>query len=369
MRNVLINTINAKSGGQMTYLMNLLSEAASLGDYRFTFLINMVADNQLKSATFRVPENVSIYAIASNYSYGTTSYLWQVLNLPRIVREVKPDYVYAPTHIAYKVPGVKTILAMRNMAIPNFRKIDVPLRMRLNLLLKYLPLIYSLRKADKVVAVSDYVKNFIKKKISKDDKDILVAYHIINSLHKNDDSCLEQCGNLGKKDYIIFAPGSYYRYKKFHALLNYMQALTLPSNAKVVFAGDEADARYLNQLKQYNTVSYEPIFMVSLSTEQMHFFYRIARLVILSSQVEACPNIALEALANNSRVLASDIPPFREILGDFAVYFSVNDKNDFVKKFEIAASSKPDPAIRAEQMKKVSHGSNLLDILHFCQSD
>jgi glycosyltransferase involved in cell wall biosynthesis len=137
----------------------------------------------------------------------------------------------------------------------------------------------------------------------------------------------------------------------------------------VVFAGDEADTKYLGQLKHYKAKSYEPIFKVSLSIQEMKFFYRAARLVILSSQVEACPNIALEALANNSRVLASDIPPFREILGDFAVYFNVNDKNDFVKKFEIAASSKPDPAIRAEQMKKVSHGSSLLDILHFCQAD
>jgi glycosyltransferase involved in cell wall biosynthesis len=143
----------------------------------------------------------------------------------------------------------------------------------------------------------------------------------------------------------------------------------LPPDAKVIFAGDEADTRYLSQLKQYRTSSYEPVFKASLSTEQMQFFYRFARLVILSSQVEACPNIALEALANSSRVLASDIPPFREILGDFAVYFDTNDKNEFVKKFEMAVSCEPDPAVRAEQMNKVSHGSNFLDILHFCQSD
>jgi glycosyltransferase involved in cell wall biosynthesis len=369
MKNVLINTINAKSGGQMTYLVNLLSEAASLGDYKFTFLINMVADNQLKSAAVRVPENVSIYAVASNYSYGTTSYLWQVVNLPRIVREIKPDYVYAPTHIAYKVRGVKTILAMRNMAIPNFLKIDVPLRMRLNLLSKYLPLKHSLRRADKIVAVSNHVKDFLKKNIGKNDKDIFVAYHIINRLHKNNDTRLERCGNLGKNDYLIFIPGSYYRYKKFHALLDHLEAVELPPDAKVIFAGDEADMRYLSQLKQYSTSSYEPIFKVSLNTEQMQFFYRVGRLVILSSQVEACPNIALEALANNSRILASDIPPFREILGDFAVYFKVNDKNDFVDKFETAVSREPDPAVQYEQMKKVSRGSSLLDILHFCQSD
>jgi hypothetical protein len=369
MRNILINAINAKSGGQMTYLLNLLSETASLHDYRFTFLVNMVANNQLKNAAVHIPENVSIYAVPSNYAYGATSYIWQFFNLPRIIREVKPDYVYAPTHIAYKVPGVKTILAMRNMAIPNFLKIDVPFRMRLNLLSKYLPLRHSLRRADKIVAVSNYVKDFIKKNIDKDEKDIWVAYHIINSLHKNNDSPPERCGNIGKDDYFIFIPGSYYRYKKFHALLKYMEAVKLPPNARLIFAGDEADTKYLGQLKQYSTKSYEPIFNLSLSMAEMKFFYRAARLVILSSQVEACPNIALEALANNSRILASNILPFKEILGDFAVYFDTNNKDDFIKKFEIAIPSEPDAVVRAKQMKKVGSGNTLLDILHFCQSD
>ncbi|MHC4070459.1 MAG: glycosyltransferase [Planctomycetota bacterium] len=361
--------VNAKSGGQMTYLLNLLIETASLHNYRFTFLVNMVANNHLKSAAVHIPENVSIYAVTSSYSYGATSYIWQVFNLPRIVREVKPDYVYAPTHIAYKVPGVKTVLAMRNMAIPNFLKIDIPFRTRLNLSFKYFVTRYSLRRADKVVAVSNYVKDFIKRNIGKDEKDIFVAYHMINNLHKDNDSQLEHCGNLGKNDYIVFAPGSYYRYKKFHALLNYLEAVKLPPNAKVIFAGDEADKKYLGKLKQYKTKAYEPIFKVRLSIQEMKFFYKVAKLVILSSQVEACPNIALEALANNSRILASNIPPFNEILGDFAMYFDTNDRYDFVKKYEMAIDSEPNTTVQAEQIKKVSSGSNILDILHFSESD
>ncbi|MFC1792129.1 glycosyltransferase [Planctomycetota bacterium] len=368
MRNILINLINAKSGGQMTYLVNLLSETASLHNYRFTFLINMVANNQLKSAAVHIPENVSIYSVSSGYSYGVASYIWQVFNLPRIVQEVKPDYVFAPTHIAYKVPGVKTILAMRNMAIPNFLKIDVPLRMRLNLSVKYLASRYSLRRADKVVAVSNYVKDFLKRNIGKDEKDIFVAYHMINSLHRDNDSLPEQYGDIEKNDYIVFVPGSYYRYKKFHALLNYLESVKLPPNARVIFAGDEADKKYLSQLKQHRTTAYEPIFKVSLSVREMKFFYKIARLVILSSQVEACPNIALEALANKSRVLASNIPPFKEILGDFATYFKTDDRYDFVRKFEMAVSCEPDAAVQAKQMKKVS-GGTILDILQFSESD
>jgi len=368
MRNILVNVVNAKSGGQMTYLLNLLSETASLHNYRFTFLLNMVANNHLKSNAVHIPENVSIYAVSSDYSYGATSYIWQVFNLPRIVQEIRPDYVFAPTHIAYKAPNVKTILVMRNMAIPNLLKIDVPFRMRLNLFFKYFALRHSLRRADKVVAVSNYVKDFLKRNMGKDEKDIFVAYHMINSLHRDNNSQLERYGNLGENDYVVFVPGSYYRYKKFHVLLNYLEAVKLPPNAKVIFAGDEADKRYLSQLKQYRTKAYEPIFKSSLSIQEMKFFYKVARLVILSSQVEACPNIALEALANNSRILASDIPPFNEILGDFAIYFDVNDRYDFVQKFEMAVSSEPNTAVQAEQMKKVSDGSSILDILHFSES-
>lgn len=369
MRNILLNMLNAKSGGQMTYMVNLLSEISSLANYKFTFLINIIADNHLKRNAVNIPENVRIYTVLSRYSHGATSYIWQVFNLPRIVQEIKPEYVYAPTHIAYKVPNVKTILAMRNMAIPSFLKIDIPLRMRLNLFFKYLPLRYSLHKADKIVAVSNYVKDFLKKTIGKEEKDIFTAYHMINSLHKGNVTQLERFDNFEKDNYLIFIPGSYYRYKQFHILLDYMESVNMPSNAKVIFAGDESDRKYVKQLRQHVSDVYKPIFKMSLNIDEMIFLYKYANIVILSSQIEACPNIALESLANKSRILASDIPPFREILGGFANYFNINDKSDFVKKFEMVVSSVPDATVQQEQMEKVSCGSNIIDVLHFSESD
>jgi len=56
------------------------------------------------------------------------------------------------------------------------------LRHRFDFFLKYFPLWYSLRKADKVVAVSNYVKDFLKRNIGKDEKDIFVAYPMINMI-------------------------------------------------------------------------------------------------------------------------------------------------------------------------------------------
>lgn len=369
MKNVLVNMLNVKRAGQMTYMVNLLSEIAPLRNYRFTFLINAIAANRLKDMAVCIPENVRIYTITSSYSYGATSYIWQVFNLPRIVGEVKPDYVYAPTHIAYKVPNVKTILAMRSMAVPSCLKIDVPFKMRLNLLFKYFSLKYTLRRADKVVAVSNYVKDFLKRRIGKGEKDIFVAYHMVNNLHRDNDFKFERYGGIEKVDYVVFVPGSYYKYKKFHVLLRYMEVVEMPSNAKVLFAGDAADERYLSQLMQYKAQAYKPIFKIGLNIQEMKFFYKVARLVILSSQVEACPNVAIEALANKSNVLANNIPPYQEILGDFATYFDINDKYDFIRKFKAAVSSVPDTAIQMKQMEKISDGSGILDLLKFFESE
>jgi hypothetical protein len=367
MKTILVNLLNVKSAGQLTYMVNLLSEVAPLHDYRFTFLINTIAENRLNDMAVDIPKNVSIYTVASRYSFGVTSYLWQIFNLPRIARELKPSYIYAPTHIAYKIPHIKTILAMRNMAIPNFLTIDVPFRMRLSLFFKYLPLRYALRKADKIVAVSNYVKDFLKNSIGKDEKDIFVAYHWVNNLHKDDLPQAGQCCDINEKDYVIFIPGSYYRYKKFHELLEYLDHTEMPSNARVVFAGDEADKRYLARLRHRKTDLYRPVFKTGLNMQEMKFLYKTAKLVILSSQVEACPNIAIEALANKSNILANNIPPYREILGNFARYFDICDKNDFIQQFNKAISSVPDMAIQMEQIDRINHGS-ISDLLSFCES-
>lgn len=366
MKNILVNMLNVKSAGQMTYMINFLKEVEMLYGYHFTILSNIIAADYLQKINLCIPKNVRIYVVRSRFSFGIASYMWQVANLPRIVQEVKPDYVYAPTHIAYKVPNVKTILAMRNMAIPNFLKIDASLKMRFNLFLKYLPLRYCLRKADKVVAVSNYVKGFLQKNIGKDEKNIFVAYHLINELHKDDAFNVDGNNDISKNDFVVFIPGSYYPYKRFHALLSYLEDVNMPANSKIVFAGDEGDKKYLARLKQHKSNVHELIFKDRICIDEMKYFYKISKLVILSSQVEACPNIAIEALANKSKILASNIPPFKEILGDFAIYFDNNDKHDFGKKFHIAVSSIPKENVQMEQMKKIS--CSIVDVLNFCES-
>jgi len=268
MKKVLINLLNVQSGGQFTYLLNLFAECENIKNYNFVFLINRIAENRLKDKKCNIPDNVKFQVVNSKYAYGMTSYFWQFINLPKIVSNVKPNYVYAPTHIAYKVSNITTVLSMRNMAIPNFNSIDISIKMKFSLFLKYLPTLWSLSKADKVIAVSNYVKDFLIS-IGKDKKNILVAYHPFDNLYRKDSSDVNTCRTLNRNDNIIFVPGSYYSYKKFHNILNYLNNIKLPKDTKIVFAGDEGDNKYVNRLESYDTMNFNTIFFRNLTVDEM----------------------------------------------------------------------------------------------------
>ena len=51
----------------------------------------------------------------------------------------------------------------------------------------------------------------------------------------------------------------------------------------------------------------------------MRVLYRRCQLFVTATEVEACPNIAIEALTAGCSIVASDSGPAREILGDASV--------------------------------------------------
>ena len=57
----------------------------------------------------------------------------------------------------------------------------------------------------------------------------------------------------------------------------------------------------------------------------MQALYRHARLFVTASETEACPNIAIEAMASGCRIVASDSMPMPEIFQQAACYFKQGD--------------------------------------------
>lgn len=69
--------------------------------------------------------------------------------------------------------------------------------------------------------------------------------------------------------------------------------------------------------------------------------FRNAALFVLPSDVEGLPIVLLEALGYGTPVLASDIAPNREVVGELGVTFAAGDVDDLQRKLEAALAELP----------------------------
>ena len=105
---------------------------------------------------------------------------------------------------------------------------------------------------------------------------------------------------------------------------------SIPDNVILVIVGSGSDLRYKKML--FNLIDQSPqperiLMMGSVKWSDMDLLYRNALCCIITSEIEACPNIAIEAMASGSLILASEISPLPEIL--MIVYY-VSAKRHFL---------------------------------------
>ncbi len=87
---------------------------------------------------------------------------------------------------------------------------------------------------------------------------------------------------------------------------------------QLVVAGDGNDPPYKTMLQQRSnqpTLAGRIRFTGHVSPQHMRALYQQAKLVVLATEIEACPNIAIESMSAGAAILASDSPPLPEIIG------------------------------------------------------
>ena len=131
---------------------------------------------------------------------------------------------------------------------------------------------------------------------------------------------------MGISKQYIFTSGSLLPYRRLEVILNAYSHLSSKQqeNFVLVVAGDGSDYVYKKYIKKkvedLNIVSHV-IFLGHTSMENMRILYRNCYVFVTATEIEACPNIAIEALSSGCYVLSSDAQPMPEIFGDAAKYF------------------------------------------------
>ncbi len=138
---------------------------------------------------------------------------------------------------------------------------------------------------------------------------------------------LEQLG-LGSRGYVLFA-SRIVPEKGLHYLLEVWRRGNI--DAPLVVAGDSSFSQeYVERLKENAPPNVH--FIGYVFGARLASLFRESAVFVLPSDLEGLPIVLLEALGYGAPVLASDIPPNREVLGTFGTTFKAGDVDDLEKR-------------------------------------
>ena len=292
--------------------------------------------------------------------------LWTIFGLSkRLMSRSNLDVFFSPTHYGTmftSIPEVITVLDVSYKQFPElFKKKDL---LQLNLWGGY-----SVKKATKIITISNSSKNDIIREYHVDPEKVKVVYlglkfqnpstkHQINSKMEN------------YKPYVLFV-GTIQPRKNLVRLIEAFSKLDPPAggkNFKLVIIGRRGwhYEEILDAPKKFG-VEDSVRFLESVTDDELPAFYQNAKLFVLPSLYEGFGLPVLEAMKYGCPVAASNISSLPEAGGDAAVYFDPENVGDIAEKMEKVLSNKNlrDDMIKKghEQVKKFSWEKSAREVL------
>lgn len=325
---VLFNCISAVSGGAKTYLRSLsaplLNEFINQKHHQLFFLVHK---DQLEFFT-DIPQAYIILLNGKRLT-GFARILWERLNLPEIIVDNQIDVLFTPYQVGLRIPNVKNILMIRNMEPFFFKKYKYGFNTWLRNVILAFASNYCLRKADRIVAVSRFAADYLKS-LGIPDHATSIIYHGRPSFPNIAGNDFSRLADLEIKSSFVFTCGSMLPYRRYEDVISAFNSalFAIPADTILVIAGIGTDLGYKKLLNGIIASSPRPerIFMLgNVQWSDMALLYRNAISCVIASEIEACPNIALEAMAAGSCIIASDNPPLPEILDGCAMFYPFRD--------------------------------------------
>jgi len=277
--------------------------------------------------------------------------LWTLLGLSNKLKNYKLDVFFSPTHylpLYTGVPSVISILDVSYLYFPNlFKKKD----------LYQLKLWggYSIKKAKKIITISNSSKNDIIKMYGVNSDKVSVVYPGIKI--QNSEFKIQNMEELKKKfgissPYILFV-GTLQPRKNIIRLIEAFSKLkdlrSKTEDLSLVIVGKKGwqFEDILNAPKKYN-VENRVKFLDSVTDEDLPGIYKNALCFCLPSLYEGFGLPILEAMQYGCPVATSNVSSLPEAGGEAALYFNPEDVDDIVRVLGLMIK---DERLRNEMVK------------------
>lgn len=310
------------------YTMSVLEYLPQyLKDHEVYLLLNKKYARRLK-----FPKNVK--KIICDIPHYT---LAEQLSLPRLVDSLHADLYYS---LHFNVPlRLKTpfIVTIHDMIKSHFASLETTTRnflvFKIKRLAYNLVMEHSVQGSAGIIVPTNTVKNDILALYPTRPEKIRVVYE---STTFSKDLKFENLKLDIPTNYLLYV-GNAYPHKN---LPNLMEALGKLKNLNLVIVS-KTNSFLNNVIKNApSSVVNRLTVLQQVSDQELVFLYKKAKAIVAPALMEGFGLPGLESLKLGTPVVASNIPVFREVYGDSAVYFDPHNPSSIAKGIEKAVALK-----------------------------
>ena len=315
------------SGGVKTFLTGVVKHLAKIDEHNHYYLYLSKA-NQNYFDDFIGPNFQKVLLPFDSDNKYLKCFFEQCV-LPFCNLKFKIDVLFCPTNLAPLFAFTKTILGIQSMLY----KLAPQAMCKMIEIYHGILLPLSVKRADKVVTVSQDIKGSIIDVLKTNPRRIEVIYEgvdleIFKQARANKEALVKSysCSS----PYILFV-STLYEYKNVDKLI---RAFALAgkkgqiSQKLVIVGGDhDCNTEKLRAIARDNGIQDEVIFTGPLKIETVAMFYKNADLFVFPSSVESFGLPPLEAMASGTPVIGSNRTSVPEIIGDAGLIVDPDDIN------------------------------------------
>lgn len=323
MRLAIVNlTGGGFSGGYKKYLKNILPRLAEHNNVEALLCVSPEGNDI--STWFKKPP-VADYC---SFSPCSLSHLAHIPDRKMLtcLRKFSPDIVFLPVARYIRLDGTPVVNMVRNMEpfVANMKG-DTLLEMFKKFVQRQIAR-NSVRRADYTIAVSSFVKEYLTSTLKVLKNKVSLIYHGLTQ-QPNESFMYPVSVPIGWDGGFLFTCGSIRPARGLEDLVEALSDLkTRNLNMRMVIAGETVPGmrKYrdgLRRLIALRGLTENVCWAGSLNDAEMHWCYERCSLFIMTSRVEACPNIALEAMSHGCVCISTESLPMKEFFGEAAIYY------------------------------------------------
>ena len=341
---VAINTLSSMAYGAVSYLNNFLPALAKIDKTNDYFIL--VSKQKYNEYYF---EQKNFHFLVCDFASKSLikRFFWEQFILPFRLNSLKIDAIYTTNNLGIFLTRKKVIIALRNMDPLCYRNYQHPLKYRLRYWILNKLTKLSIKKASKIIAVSNYVKQHLINNENCSSEKVKLIYHGNNIKKENKVtvSSLNDKYNFNFNEPFILSALKFIPYANVENLIDsyWICKNKMKIDLPLVIAGGVWDKTYYEKvMKQIQDKGLETKvnLLGYISSEELQMLYKKSKLFVFPSTLEACPNTLIEAMASGAVIASSTAGPMTEIGSDGVLYFDPDKPDDIAEKMTTAIKNK-----------------------------